>query len=367
MSSKNTIRSKYDELLAKFQTDVESSPLRQDSSEFQNLLTTMIESFLDFKTKIHSKLALFSDNETLEDLSTSAIKFLSFDYYLALMIAKKQAVTVSDPLTKNKLRIKFLEKSIQVMMQFMVSLQDYRILDEHLCKKIDKFEKTFHPTLEELYSQPSSSEDLSGAQLKRKQKIEMYQKKKELDENISLIESRYDEEAGDDDEKLRELYLLQLKQLSYKGINVVEQILYEVELLNNFTSKAPPKVEQTNEITQEGRKTDPTGYTEKLETLNTPLLSKTGKVLRNFTLVDKKSELQNKVFGYGQYGPTVSVEEFLEQEFENGRVLQGGEEPEDVPDEDNDEWNDKETYKAREWDEFKEANPRGSGNTMNRG
>lgn len=367
MSSKNTIRSKYDELLAKFQTDVESSPLRQDSSEFQNLLTTMIESFLDFKTKIHSKLALFSDNETLEDLSTSAIKFLSFDYYLALMIAKKQAVTVGDPLTKNKLRIKFLEKSIQVMMQFMVSLQDYRILDEHLCKKIDKFEKTFHPTLEELYSQPSGSEDLSGAQLKRKQKIEMYQKKKELDEMISLIESKYDEEAGDDDEKLRELYLLQLKQLSYKGINVVEQILYEVELLNNFTSKAPPKVEQTNEITQEGRKTDPTGYTEKLETLNTPLLSKTGKVLRNFTLVDKKSELQNKVFGYGQYGPTVSVEEFLEQEFENGRVLQGGEEPEDVPDEDNDEWNDKETYKAREWDEFKEANPRGSGNTMNRG
>jgi hypothetical protein len=37
------------------------------------------------------------------------------------------------------------------------------------------------------------------------------------------------------------------------------------------------------------------------------------------------------------------------------------------PDEDNLDKADAETMKAREWDEFTEANPKGSGNTINRG
>lgn len=65
----------------------------------------------------------------------------------------------------------------------------------------------------------------------------------------------------------------------------------------------------------------------------------------------------------------MSVEEFLEKEWEEGRVLQGGENDtaEHKEDEDNERWQDEQTYKAREWDEFTEANPRGSGNTINRG
>lgn len=51
----------------------------------------------------------------------------------------------------------------------------------------------------------------------------------------------------------------------------------------------------------------------------------------------------------------MSVEEFLDKEFEEGRVLQGSEEPEQAPDEENMDWQDRETYKAREWDEFKES------------
>lgn len=38
-----------------------------------------------------------------------------------------------------------------------------------------------------------------------------------------------------------------------------------------------------------------------------------------------------------------------------------------VVDEDDMDQADMETMKARDWDEFTEANPRGSGNTMNRG
>ena len=51
-------------------------------------------------------------------------------------------------------------------------------------------------------------------------------------------------------------------------------------------------------------------------------------------------------------------------------MIEGGGEQSGLPPEvDEDDFGkaDEETMKARDWDEFKEANPKGSGNTLNRG
>ena len=51
-------------------------------------------------------------------------------------------------------------------------------------------------------------------------------------------------------------------------------------------------------------------------------------------------------------------------------MIEGGGEQSGIrpePDEDNLQLADEETLKARAWDEFKEDNPKGSGNTLNRG
>ncbi len=66
----------------------------------------------------------------------------------------------------------------------------------------------------------------------------------------------------------------------------------------------------------------------------------------------------------------MTIDEYLAEERRRGGIIDGGGEaswrrPE--PDEDDVERADAETLKARAWDEFKEANPRGSGNTLNRG
>ncbi|CAI4211351.1 unnamed protein product [Parascedosporium putredinis] len=61
----------------------------------------------------------------------------------------------------------------------------------------------------------------------------------------------------------------------------------------------------------------------------------------------------------------MSIDEYLDEEFKRGGGDASFQRPE--PDEDNIEKADAETYKAREWDEFTEANPKGSGNTLNRG
>ncbi|CCC67839.1 hypothetical protein NCAS_0A12810 [Naumovozyma castellii] len=369
---------RYTAILKIYTEELEHPTLRQDSEEYQTLLTSTIQDLLSLKTIVYGKLALFSNNETLDDISTNSLKFLSIDYYLGTMCSKKQATAkqVGDPSSKNRMKVKFLEKSVQIIMQFLTMLQDYEILDTMLARKIDSFADAFKPKLEELYFQPSNSTDLSGAEMKRQQKIEMFQQTKMINNKLKELESRLknkgdedmDGQDNKDDELLRSLYVQKLKSLSYQSFNEIEQILYESELLNNFLQRAPNMEElDGNNATKD--QPDSTGFTDKLETLNKPLLSKTGKILRNFTLIDQKTQLQNKVRGYGQYGPTMSVEEFLEKEWEEGRVLQGGENDtaEHKEDEDNERWQDEQTYKAREWDEFTEANPRGSGNTINRG
>ena len=66
----------------------------------------------------------------------------------------------------------------------------------------------------------------------------------------------------------------------------------------------------------------------------------------------------------------MTIDEYLEEERRRGGIIDGGGEQSGAPevvDEDDLVKADAETMKAREWDEFVEANPRGSGNTLNRG
>lgn len=405
------ITTRLDNILYIWDTKLINGELRQDSKEYQDLLASTIKSLVDLKNHVLNTLALFSDNETLDDLATNNIKFLALDFHLAQMCSRKQLVNQNKSIDSNnkqaidqrpnqKMKLLFLKKSIQLYIQFLITLQDYKILDKFLSSKLDSFQETFNPTLNDLYSQPKSEKDLNGAYSKRQQKIEMYQSTKKIDTELKQLQDLYrekthskndDKDANDQidnmEETLRNLSILKLKSMSYRAFNEIEQLLYEVELLQNFINHPIEELDtHNNNNSSSGNKINTidksskfdkiTGYTHKLESLNKPLLSKKGKILRNFTLIDNKKALRDKVRGYGQYGPTMSVEEFLEQEWESGRVLQGGEndidEDPDKPtdpsmiDDDND-WNDKQTYKARQWDDFTESHAKGSGNTLNNG
>ncbi|CEP63931.1 Tap42p LALA0_S09e05710g [Lachancea lanzarotensis] len=363
----SSVKDQFQQLVNQAETQITSSGLRQDSKDFQELLTSNIAQFLELKNLVYSKLALFSDNEGLEDLSTSSMPLLALDYHLAWLLSRKQAVQLDDVKDRSRIRLKFLRKSVQLYMQLLISLQNYGLVSSELSKKLDSMDDPYDPKLEDLYPQPSDAKDLSSAQLKRQQKIEALQYDKELEAKLNVLEMRRSKETLEtDDELVRELQKTKLQQIASKAIHETEQILFEIELLFNLVA-GPPLPPANKAVESASEKTGPLQYTEKLETLNVPLISKAGKVLRNFTLVDQKSQLNKKVFGFGQYGPTMSVEEFLEQEFESGRVLQGGEEHAAEQDEDNQDWQDAQTYKARDWDEFKESHAKGSGNTMNRG
>lgn len=101
-----------------------------------------------------------------------------------------------------------------------------------------------------------------------------------------------------------------------------------------------------------------------------PILSKDGKPLQPFVLLDSRQRLQQGVFRPGHNLPTMSIDEYLEEEKRRGGIIEGGGAQSGIPpevDEDDLKQADIDTMKAREWDEFKEAHPKGSGNTLNRG
>jgi immunoglobulin-binding protein 1 len=100
-----------------------------------------------------------------------------------------------------------------------------------------------------------------------------------------------------------------------------------------------------------------------------PILSKDGRPLQPFTLTDRRSQLQKGVFRSGHNLPTMTIEEYLEDGRRRGGIIQGGNQENMNQEIDDDDMNkvNEETMKARAWDEFKEENPRGSGNTLNRG
>ncbi|AAS50842.2 ABR072Wp [Eremothecium gossypii ATCC 10895] len=345
-----TVRERYRALVAA----AAGAAGRQDEEAYQAEVARTLEGLAEVREAVHT-LGLFSRNEGVEDVATGTLELLALDWQLARVAARRYRRGAD----ARRWRLRCLEEAVQFAMQFLVGLQDYGVLDEALSKRLDGFEKTFRPRVEEMYPQPQSARDLGGAHLRREAKIAQFRRVRELEAQLDELEARR-AAAGADEELERRLWLAQLQQMSYECFGELEGWLMEMELLRNTEpADEPAAAAQATPDSQE--------YTEKLESLQKPLLSKYGKVLRNFTLVDQRDRVKERVLGYGQYGPTMTVEEFLEQEFESGRVLQGGEEPEEVPDEDNEEWQDKQTYKEREWDEFKEANPRGSGNTMNKG
>lgn len=91
--------------------------------------------------------------------------------------------------------------------------------------------------------------------------------------------------------------------------------------------------------------------------------------MQPFTLLDRRTQLQQGVFKPSHNLPTMTIDEYLDEEKRQGNVVQGGEQSGIQPEVDEDDLDmaDEETMKARAWDEYKEANPRGSGNTLNRG
>lgn len=131
---------------------------------------------------------------------------------------------------------------------------------------------------------------------------------------------------------MRDIYTTQIRLAIHQAIQEQEGILQELDLL----SKAPPPEtsyetakREVEDARERERRKD--GYSDKLDSPSVfaglgggPLLSKEGKPLRPFTLVDARSKLKDEVFRPGHNLPTMTIDEYLEEEQRRGNIISGG-------------------------------------------
>lgn len=179
-----------------------------------------------------------------------------------------------------------------------------------------------------------------------------------------------------DDDVLREAYLLTLKLKTQQTFQTLEMIAQELQILKMAPPSPPPEPRAPLQDQRHRERRTNDEYSDRLDIssagrgMNGAILSKEGRPLRPFTLLDSRQRLQQGVFRPDHNLPTMTIDEYLEEEKRRGGIIEGGGKQSGVAppvDEDDMDLADAETMKAREWDEYVESNPRGSGNTMNMG
>ena len=178
----------------------------------------------------------------------------------------------------------------------------------------------------------------------------------------------------EDDTAIREVYLAEIQLCTHHTFHALDMIAQEIKILA-LMPPTPPAEHPADE--RDGDIMNADGYSDRLDPsylLNNskrgPILSKDGKPLQPFTLLDTRQRLRDGVFKPDHSLPTMTIDEYLAEEKRRGGIVGGGGSQSGPPVEiDEGDMNkaDQETMKAREWDDYKEQNPKGSGNTLNRG
>ena len=172
-----------------------------------------------------------------------------------------------------------------------------------------------------------------------------------------------------DEDAVRELQLTNIALCTHNTFQSLESLNRELEVL----AMAPPTPRTGPEALERDYREriglrEKDEYSDRLDRRDIlssanagPILSSVGKPLRPFTLLDSRQTIKNNVFKPGHNLPTMTIDEYLEEERARGGIIEGGGEASGLspePDEDNYEKGDEETMKAREWDEYVEANPK---------
>ncbi|SJX66356.1 related to TAP42-component of the Tor signaling pathway [Sporisorium reilianum f. sp. reilianum] len=176
----------------------------------------------------------------------------------------------------------------------------------------------------------------------------------------------------------RHYLLAQLNLHTLRAAQLVASASQELELLCSMPPPPPPSTSTTTSA-EEWR------LDRSASTLPTsgPLMAPSGKVLRPFTITaSNRADVAASVFRPSYRLPTMSIDEYLEEEQRRGNIIQGGGQASyDAPTSgeqralrmehdgtrDADAAEHEQRAQDMHWDRFTEENKRGAGNTMNRG
>lgn len=328
-----TVGEKYKVLIEQVEK-LDNNPNPKNFRGYQSEIQRLIKEFKSV-FKLTLELDLFSENEFIEEVNVNYLPFLNIDYYLGVLYM--------DCMSNEKLEIHI----------------DFK--PKNLDEAKAHFENYINRLTEMELMTSLQTKQFKGYQLNREEKIQQYRYEKELTMKIANVDN-----IKDEDEK-RSVYLDQINLLIIKTLNHLQMLDMELKVLKNRPKILEQSRDEWNDP-QDNRvqqKQNDNGFTTRLESLpqNIPVnkLINNGKVLQPFTLT--RQDLKAKVFGTGQVLPSMTVEEYLDYELQNGKMLK----PEEPQPEERDTDDEDEELRKREWDDWKDANPKGIGNTQNLG
>ncbi|KAI0263357.1 TAP42-like protein [Gloeopeniophorella convolvens] len=332
-------------------------------------------------------LALFSANETLDDLPTRDLPYLAAPY----LAAELETRAHTPELPARAARLRAAQAALE---QFAQTLEQYGV--------VSRAER-------ELHAPSAAAAHDAGA--RRAAKIKQYQAEKDLRARIEALAHRRrvasdaptdfdllaallpsassastdDDDDDADDEERRTASLLLLRLAYAQARAQLASIAQELELLR---SAPPPSAEPERTRASDAERA--------LWTLDAPapargggsaLLDPSGKPLQPFTILPSgsaadRARLQAQVFQPDHRLPTMSIDEYFAIEQARGNILTGGG-PQSAAQPTSSEQlaldaeqdgtasgegkAEEKRRKDEEWARFTDANPRGAGNTMNRG
>ncbi|KAF1821462.1 phosphatase 2A-associated protein [Dissoconium aciculare CBS 342.82] len=336
-----------------------------NSESFQDKLSTTIKLYEEC-LEIAQRVSLFSPNESLEDISSADLQYLLLHYRLAELIGR-----IAGGIAERKNHLEKAQKSYE---QYLKQLDDYELLSKSDSALLESYQES--PTT-------FSTAATSDAAQRRDIKIRRFREEKELKQKLEYLRQN-PEALANDDAAYRSLQLTSIAYATHQTFASLESLAQELHILS---LAPPPDAREAHQTTNNSldsrdrttRQTNPAAtFSDRLDApaghlsagLRGPLLDRQGKPLRPFTLTSSRQEFQQGVFRPDYNLPTMSIDEYLEEERRRGGIIEGGGEASGIRpevDEDDHDVADQATMKAREWDEFVEANPKGSGNTINRG
>ncbi|KAF3937026.1 hypothetical protein ABW19_dt0210006 [Dactylella cylindrospora] len=348
-----------------------------NSSSYKSAVVDAISTISACRDAINN-LSLFSTNETIEDVATSELKSASPDSYRTIQLQEETINT--DRFIRNRYmladayrgdlllklhdratRLSTLHSARDAYRSFLSLCDSYGLLGSYE-KKAYKISESLSPT--------AFFDIHADAAARRNSKIERYKQEKELKAKLEHL-SKLNESPNIDDEDVRSLYLSQIQLAIMQSLQQLEGISLEIDILGKAPSEeemAEKRRKQQEDDERARRRREDDGYSDRVDPSEIftkangrPLLSSDGKPLRPFTLLSNREMVKGQVFGPGHRLPTMTIDEYLEEEKRRGGVIEGGGEQSGIqpePDEDNMDLADQETYKARQWDEFTEANPK---------
>ncbi|CAH8586283.1 unnamed protein product [Dicrocoelium dendriticum] len=275
-------------------------------------------------------LELFSKNETMDDLTSTEIRYLVLPSVYGYFLSQR-----------NDDRLNNIRIAIYLYKEFF-----------QLCASYDVYKQKSGAL--------STDTDLTSAMASRTAKIQRYKERKVLEERLASLADSVDQPHVDEDVK-REYNLLFVRHWASLAEDQLQTLVQEERLL----SVGPEQLEET-------RKSPPPSS------------------LRPFILT--RSAMQAAVFGAGYPSvPTMTVDAFYDYQIRRGFLpppertnrsgnlspsvvridpseaeLAAAEEKAARADEQEDADDPSQLAKARNWDEFKDEHRRGSGNRINR-